>query len=218
MYEVHSYPCFLAEANEPPLNLRRVFLANSFILRNYSWKDNPLIQLLHMFHEKIKTNCKLNTNKLPLITAYALMKPILKHSYRTIKPHTFDRPWSFVTMAPLCDTTSGILLKDHLTPESCFREILSSDYEGYCPLYTYATLNLNLGLAAAAFYDEETRYIQGTPLQPFITILTAELYAIVSVVNYAVNGHRPHLLIITDSLSTPLNDSRIAYFKSTTHI
>ena len=60
----------LSEAGEPPLWLRRHLLSNRLIVRNFSWRGNPLIPKLKLFSESCASVPLSGSLRSSLVCAY----------------------------------------------------------------------------------------------------------------------------------------------------
>ena len=64
----------LSEAGEPPLSLHRSLLSNRFILRNFSWRRNPLLPRLQLLCEKVAAKrLRLLPSRCGLLTSYVCL-------------------------------------------------------------------------------------------------------------------------------------------------
>lgn len=109
-------PILLAEANEPPQEVRRSLILNKYSLRISGWRDNPVAPRIRGLKER--------TEKIPsaqrFIKKFAplgFIEPVFSMLNCTSKPNRpiyFDHPWVEIVadFSPLIDLDAGYNLKN----------------------------------------------------------------------------------------------------------
>ena len=190
----------LSEAGEPPLWLRRHLLCNRFIARNFSWRVNPLIPKLKLLSERSALVPCSRSNGSSLFCAYRGLGGLLSTTVRSVRPSYFDWPWRSVAVSIPVDPVSDHDFRSSDDPDRECTGFLARQYPGYDVIFTDGALDTASGRAGCGFcvVGDNLRY--SLSLQPFTSVLSAELYAILRAVHYAGRSAMSRVVILTDSM------------------
>ena len=191
-----------AEANEPPLELRRKKLSLQYTTKLSSTPENPAFDAVFNVPRYIKTAVAKNEN---------LIKPLglrVKDDLAELawkKEDTDDfffspiPPWQLQTPEidlGLADTTKGET--DAETYKTAFRDLLGK-YQGFEQIYTDGSKSETAVGAAALIPTKQSKKQQR--LKPDASIYAAEATAIDMALDIAKKSQKKSFLILTDSLS-----------------
>ena len=191
-----------AEANEPPLELRRKKLSLQYTIKLSSTPENPAFDAVFNVPRYIKTAVAKNEN---------LIKPLglrVKDDLAELawkKEDTDDfffspiPPWQLQTPEidlGLADTTKGET--DAETFKTAFRDLLGK-YQGFEQIYTDGSKSETAVGAAALIPTKQSKKQQR--LKPDASIYAAEATAIDMALDIAKKSQKKSFLILTDSLS-----------------
>ena len=98
-----TYLELLSEASEPPLFLRRSLLSSRFVLRNFSWRGNPLLPRLQLLRERISARrLRLLPSRCGLLASYLCVLGLVEGRHRSRSKVSFQdpRPWCRGIRAP----------------------------------------------------------------------------------------------------------------------
>ena len=110
----HTTPIsiLLSESGEPPLELRRHLLNNRFIIRNFSWRDNPFIPKLELLVCKYLSVRRNRSLRSSLVAAYQGLGDVLSMVVRSVRPSYFDWAWQSVNLPIDIDFETGHVFKN----------------------------------------------------------------------------------------------------------
>lgn len=194
----------LSESNEFPLIYRRRLLTRRFIIRNFSWRFNPLIPKLQLLSERLgSSTCRMPVTiaRAPLLSAYSSMRGILDLSFRSDRPADFDFSWEMITMRPDVQVD---LFQERCGEDDCPSEVLGlilrDDYSDFVAVYTDGSASVaETSFVGSSFYIPESNFRFGVALQDFSSAYTAEAYAILSAILHSKRMNIPNVLILSDA-------------------
>ena len=190
-------PSLLAEAAEPPLYLRRKFLANKYVLKLFSLKKEFLISKLFKIAMQNLNGDKYWTNR---------STPLLSESFcdlsdtriYCLSSSIFDFPLSSLLIRP------QILPKLNYSDIAMYNDVLIKEvmekYNYTNCIYTDGSKSVN-GVGAA-FYDPVNSFEGSLSLHSSCSVFTAEVIAIVEALLYIKSKNFTNCVICSDSLST----------------
>ena len=83
-------PILLSESGEPPLELRQHLLINRFVIRNFSWRGNPLIPKLEFLARRTSSTQRFGLLRTSLVTASQGLGDVLSMMARSMRSSYFD--------------------------------------------------------------------------------------------------------------------------------
>ena len=189
----------LSGSGEPPLELWRHLLNNRFVIRNFSWRSNPLIPKLVLLAEKVTSTQRFRSLRCSLVSSYLGLGDLLGMMSRTVRPGCFDWPWQTVTLSIEVDLEMGSVFKSSEIPGQACVKFLKQHYADFPVIYTDGSVNPASGSAGCGFYVERDDFRYGLALRPFTSVLSAELYAILRAVHYSSRAGMNRVLVLSDS-------------------
>ena len=189
----------LSELGEPPLEVRRHLLNNRFVIRNFSWRGNPLIPKLEPLAQRAISSRRYRSLRSSLVSSYLGLGDLLSMVTRTVRVSYFDWTWQSVTLPIDVDLESGSVFKSSENPCRSCVEFLKQQYADSAIIYTDGSVDPVSGRAGCGFYVERDDFRYRLALQPFNSVLSAELYAILRAVHYSSRAGMNRVLVLSDS-------------------
>jgi len=187
-----------AEANIPPLKIRRRFLAIKYYLRVSEYPhNNPITQLYNY-------NCVTNNANKPFFQRAKddLRKLGLNNNDHLPCPAVSPvPPWRDISchfVETFADNVPKFL--SDLSVQRLFKAMLDEDYKDLIAVYTDGSKTDDTVSAAVVFPDRQLTYNYKLP--PVNCILFAELFAISKAIEYTKTNNITKFVIFTDSLSS----------------
>lgn len=189
------------ECVDPPLALRRQFLANRFFFKLVQNSDHPLIAKLHQL--------SLLYNPLGSQSSPAL--PCLLRSY--LQFSRLPNPLFQCSVMPLYSTLYDALVfqpnvildfgvdKNTLEVNRIFNDITHSDYNNWLHIYTDASKVSDSGSVGAAVWIPSTRIILSYKCPPVTSVFTGESVAILAAILFVKSHNIANSIIFSDSKS-----------------
>ena len=200
-FRTSPVPSLLAEANEPPLSLRRQMLGMRYALKLRQFPAHPTYpcvfsrHILSLFETSTQRNIPFCVRMQNLLARSGL-------SVRNVmRVETFPSPpWQ--TIQPRIDTTLANVKKDEMPPlELRLRAIEHmASYEGYSFIYTDGSKTAG-GVGCAFVAGRDSRSFS---LPANASVFTSEIVAITKVLSFIEVSPELSYLILTDSLSSLL--------------
>ena len=97
---------------------------------------------------------------------------------RTVRPKYFDWPQRSDTVPVKGDLTSDSMCRNSDNPAATCLEYRNFHHLDYVAIYTDGSVDTVNGPADCRFFVNRDNFRYGLALQPYTSILTAELYAI----------------------------------------
>lgn len=202
------------ECVDPPLILRRQFLADKYILKAFSISCHPLEQSLdHLFNNLNNDKRLTDKNRLPLLLKSFLSFKSLSSSLQNLQKYPilpiFTIPFDSINFIPkiiTSDFRKNILTSSNQNVEENFKNIISSKYPGFSLIYTDGSKSEN-NECGAAVHIPEFNLDLSYKLPKEISIFTAECFAIEQALFQIQLLNIRRALLCTDSLSAVLKIS-----------
>lgn len=124
---------------KPPLSIRMSYFLDRFLLTNFSKRNNPLIQKLHIIAEKCneeegklrrgrkRRNFRLK-KKSALVSSFNSILVLLKYCNTYLRPAYFDEDWEVIIHTVEIDCVLGGLIKTSAYPQETFNNLVSASY------------------------------------------------------------------------------------------
>lgn len=202
------------ECAEPPLILRRQFLADKYILKSFSISRHSLEQSLdHLFNNLINNKRLTDENRFPLLLKSFLSFKSLSSSLQNLQKDPilpiFTIPFDSINFIPNIITSefrTNILTSSNQNAEENFKNITSSKFPGFSLIYTDGSKSDNKDCGAAVHIPEFNLNLS-YKLPKEISIFTAECFAIEQALIQIQILNIRRALLCTDSLSAVLKIS-----------
>ena len=120
-----------------------------------------------------------------LVCAYRGLGGHLGTTARSVRPGYFDWPWRSIAVSIPVDPVSCHDFRSSDDPDRVCTGFLAQHYPGYDVIFTDGVVDPVSGRVGCGFYVAGDNFRYGLSLQPFTSVLSAELYAILRAVHYA---------------------------------
>ena len=196
-----STPCTVleAETGEPPLNLRREYICNKFILKLES-KNSDLLRKIWQLNILCQTNKYWNVKKLPL-----LVDGFMKMSQYADEIQKSDRLPNFsIPYKTFQEPITTHILQDYknipgIQKQYIFQEDITKKWKDFEHIYTDGSkLKDKVG---CAIYYPKVKQILKYKLPTNLSVFSAELVAIREAFQLALNSSKNKYVIFTDCKS-----------------
>ncbi|XP_073950950.1 uncharacterized protein [Choristoneura fumiferana] len=189
------------EATDPPLYLRRQYLADRFFLRLSLLDDHPLLPKLQELSDLI-TDSGFWFNKNPpcLINSFRKFNNLPDPSFTCSLLPLFAHSYDALIFQPNIILNFGIT-KNQPGANSSFLHNIENSWQGWSLLFTDASRLMVGGAVGSAVWIPKDSVILSFKCPPHTSVFTGELVAILEAVKY-INAHGiSNSIIFTDSLS-----------------
>ena len=210
-----SSPCsaILAEAQEPPLALRRQLLASKMLIKIRSYNTNNILNNIYFLNiENLSNSYWRLKNSPPLVDAFTETQKfdelIQRHSIYPIFKLNFDE---------LMFKPSVVFpgYSDIPTVNKCLMKSILAIYNKKVEIYTDGS-KMD-GRTSCAFYVSNTKRIHKYRLHDSCSIFTAEAFAIECALMWMIENNIGDTIIISDSRSVlqAIDNSGLKNYKNT---
>lgn len=189
------------ECAEPPLHLRRQYLSDRFIYKNFQLSNHPLISKLHTLSEHIYFNSYWNHKSHPcLFTSFVKFISLPCPVYQCRLNPLFLTPYNAILYRPDIVLNIGIN-KDDPGANAKFNSVVNSKWNGWHTMFTDASKIKADGCVGFAVWIPEYKIILNFKCPPQASVFTGEALAILEALMY-IESHKLHnTVIFTDSRS-----------------
>ena len=151
-----------------------------------------------------------------LACAYRGLGVVLGTTARSARPDYFDWPRRSIAVSISVDPVSGHDFNSSDDPDQVCTGFLAQHYPGYDVIFTDGVVDPSSGRVGCGFFVVGDNFRYGLSLQPFTSVLSAELYTILRAVHYAGRSAMSRVMILTDSMRalTLLGDCMAASIKN----
>ena len=132
--------------------------------------------------------------------AYRSLRGLLGTTARSVRPGYFDWPWRSVAVSIPVDPVSGHDFRSSDDSDRVCKGFLAQHYPGYDVIFTDGAVDPASGRVGCGFYVVGVNFRYGLSLQPFTSVLSAELYAILRAVHYAGQSAMSRVMILSESM------------------
>lgn len=185
----------LSEAKEMPLNIRRRFLIDNYVLKKISMSDFPVLESIYNI-EKIFIRENLRKEPPYIVKSFRYLQNLnlIKYPKYSIFCHEYDIQLHTINLAKLPYSR----LSSHLN--SLHLDFIGRHFPDYISIYTDGSKNQ--GGVGFAIWCPALKYEGIFKLSPECSVFTAESLAILEGIKFfKSSGSTGNLLICTDSLS-----------------
>lgn len=121
----------LSDAGEATLSLRKLFLANRFILRYFRWSGRPLVErLMFLATNSSDKRFRIQPERCDLIIAFNTMFSFIRALNTTVRPAYFDEDWANLVTHLDIDLESCLPFRVTTSPTTLFKEFAGTRYPG----------------------------------------------------------------------------------------
>lgn len=190
------------ECVDPPLHLRRQFLANRFFFRSVQFSNHPLIPKLQLLSQYSSTSRYWRCKQLPLlIKSYSTFKSLKDPTFRSPTLPIFQFNYNSIVYHPQIILNFDICKHD-VSADEYFRELLRRDWHGWHTIFTDASKLSPVGCVGCAVFHFQYNIIQKIKCPPESSVFTGECLAILEAVNYILLFKLRRTIIFSDSRSS----------------
>lgn len=189
------------ECNDPPLALRRQYLAFRFIARIVGNNSHPLSLKLGQLNEVCQTNDYWRSKDLPLTVKALRIIQNLEGSIKSFdKLPLFQSQFNILTFEPEIFLDIGIPKKSSLA-NSLFNDRVQEYWSDYQRFFTDASKLSKFSYTGAAIYYQNSRIVIKFKCPKEASVFTGECVAILEACLYIQSHNINKAVIFTDSLS-----------------
>lgn len=187
------------ECCEPPLQLRRQYLADKFFFRFVQNSNHPLFNKLKLLSEIVNTSAFWRHKALPcLIISFRKFMSIQSPVYRCPSLPLFSCSFESLTISPNVCLNLGIN-SNIVSANYEFNSMIDNHFQDWHRIYTDAskhTSHVGIGV-----YHEQFNIVQKIKFPPESSVFTGECYGILKALEYILLMKLEKTLILSDSKS-----------------
>lgn len=202
------------ECGEPPLQLRRQFLADRMFYRVLKFSNSPLISKLHLLSDLVESTNYWNHKSLPcLIKSLIRYKAIHAPTHRSPFIDIFDCAYEALINVP---TVCFNLDIDKHNANFYFKAVVQENWPNWHHIYTDASKHSPDMFVGVGIYHSQYKIVQKIKCPVEMSVFTAECLGIVKALEYVLSFKLSKVLIMSDSMSALKTLLRYP-FKSKSH-
>ena len=194
--------CLQVESVEPPLHLRRQYLADKFYARCLQYSNHPLLLLTSNLAEKLQvSNYWAHKNTPCLVQSYnrfhKIKAPIDKSSCLPL----FKCKYEALINSPKVLLNFDIAKNDIYQNDS-FQFLIDRDWPSHHLIYTDASKHNFNDCVGVGVFHSQYGIVQKIKLPPETSVFTGECFGLLKAVEYILLANLKNVVIFTDSLSS----------------
>ncbi|CAH2087297.1 unnamed protein product [Euphydryas editha] len=192
------------ECVDPPLHIRRQYLADRFIFKTLQDSQHPLIRKLSLLSQLTSSSNYWCHKDIPcLLKSYlkftSLPCPVAQFRLNPL----YATPFSSVVFSPKIILDLPIN-KDSMVANSQFNSIMNRQFKDWLLIYTDASKLSELDCVGVAVWIPKVNVILNYRLPPISSVFTGEVLAILEALRFVESHRLDKSIIITDSKSALL--------------
>lgn len=190
------------ECAEPPLKIRRQFLADRFFCQAFQFCNHPLIHKLSQLIYLCSTSPYWVHKTVPcLVNSANRFTSLSAPTYRSTKLPLFDNvPYEALVLSPEIHVDLDIE-KGDINSNNNFNSIIHDNWDGWHHIYCDASKHGANNTVGVGVFHREFNIIQKIKLPQETSVFTGECFAIYKALEYILLAKLPKTLIISDSKS-----------------
>lgn len=191
----------LVECVDPPLRIRRQYLADRFLYRAASFSGHPLFPKLQALSALVDSNNYWTHKDIPcLLKSYLKLTKLPSPLHQHVLSPLFESPYESLVFSPQIILYFGID-KDCPCANSMLNEKLAKDWSDWSILYTDSSkLSVSSSVGSAVWFPK-FKIILNFSCPPLTSVFTGESIAILEAVLYIESHNLDKSLIFSDSRS-----------------
>lgn len=191
------------ESVDPPLHLRRQYLADRFIFRCMQYSNHPIIAKLSSLYEKMQSSSFWRKKPPPsIINSFLKFLNLSPLTHRLTDFPLYNINYEALTLKPEVILDSGINKNNCSAPHE-FNSLVDERWSaGWHFIYTDASKPSNSSCVGIGVYHHQYNIIQKIKLPPESSVFTGEVYGLYKAVEYIHLMKLNKCLIISDSKSS----------------
>lgn len=188
------------ESCEPPLHLRRQFLADRFLFRSLQFANHPLFHLLQSLKVQINSSSYWHHKSHPcLIISYSkyinLHSPIHRANYLPL----FNVDYDALQLSPL--VTYNLIEKDDISPISTFKLIIDAKFKDHNHIFSDASKSAPNECVGVGVFHSQLSIVQKVKLPPETSVFTGECVGLFKAIEYIILMKLKKTVIFSDAMS-----------------
>lgn len=190
-----------SECCDPPLNIRRQFLCDRFVLKIIQNSSHPLISKLQKLLSLINSQRFWLNRDLPcLVKSYRKYSELPYPTYQCSRLPLYSVDYDTLIFQPEILLNFGIN-KDNFQANSIFNQKLLSDWKDWLTIFTDASKMSKDGCTGAAVWVPNYNVLLNFKCPPLSSIFTGEAVALLEAIKFIECHNFEKTIIFTDSLS-----------------
>lgn len=187
------------ECSEPPLSLRRQYLADRYYLKMAQHRDHPLLlkleQLSALYHPLRLSDDDISC----LLRSYVLFSRLPNPLFQTSISPLFTTPYNALTYQPNIILDLGID-KNTIEANKIFAQKMHTEYQNWIKIFTDASKS-SLNPVGAAVWIPSTRIVLSYKCPSVTSVFTGESIAILEAIHFIKSHGLNNSIILSDSKS-----------------
>jgi ribonuclease HI len=201
------------EAAEPPLDIRRQYLADKFFIRSCILSDNLIIDKIRYLYDIVKKNRRFWGKKSPpnLVSSYESLNSYVKDIKRYDTLPIYTVTYSSLNYRP---QVVKFFSSKHVSNASVkFEQIINKEWKEFNRVFTDGSKDQTAMSTGAAVFSEYDGHKKRIALPKELSIFSAECVAILEALNNISQNNLKNTIILSDSLSAmqKINNSSFNY-------
>lgn len=190
------------ECVDPPLYLRRQYLADRYLFRTILMSTHTLLPKLHLLLEQSQNHSYWRHKNTPcLINSIRKFQKIKDPTYQCSILPIFNTPFDIILFKPDIIFNLGID-KHTVDADREFQYQLNRYYPDFHYIYTDASKLNNHSCVGYAIFHKNWNIVQKKKCPPESSVYTGEILAILEAVKYCIMFKLQNCIIFSDSLSS----------------
>lgn len=190
------------ECGEPPLQLRRQYLSDTFIYRSLRLSEHPLFFKLQLLSDVIVSGAEYWTHKSRpcLVNSWTNFNDLKAPTHSINKLPIYLVNYECLIISPNIHYNIGI---DKFDPNvnSHFNFVVNGSWDGWHQIYTDASKHSPSDCVGVGVYHPQFKIVQKVKFPPETSVFTAECFGIMKALEYIILMKLPKTIIFCDSLS-----------------
>lgn len=189
------------ECCEPPLQLRRQYLADRFLFRALHISDHPLHTKLKLLSDLIISSSYWSHKSVPcLINSYQKFTSIQAPTHSSISYPLFCASYKSLTDTPDVALNIGIS-KNGPNNNISFNHVKDNFWKDHHTIYTDASKHSSSSHVGVGVYHSQYKIFQQIKLPPESSVFTGECFGLLKAVEYIRTTKLTKSVIVSDSMS-----------------
>lgn len=189
------------ECVDPPLYLRRQYLADRFFSKMLQFSEHTLLSKLLLLIEQIDSSPYWKHKSLPcLIQAHNNYKTINAQTHSSRNLSLFESDYQALIISPIVHLDLGIR-KGDLLANNFFNSVVDDNWQGWHQIYCDASKHSNNDCVGVGLFHKQYKIVQKVKFPPQTSIFTAECFGIYKALEYINLMKLSKTVIFSDSKS-----------------
>lgn len=189
------------ECVDPPLYIRRQFLADRYFYRALQFLHHPIVPKLQLLDRLSLTSSYWRSKNDPLlVNSFRDFKLIKDPTFRFPNLPLFELDFDTVIFHPRIILDFGIC-KDDNKADELFRQIISREWRGWHTIFTDASKLSPLGCVGYGVFHAQYDIVQKIKSPPESSVFTGECLALLEAIKYILLFKLSRTVIFSDARS-----------------